>query len=416
MSGRRRKPLTEEVPTSSKSWWGRTPIGTDVMEAARARTAEAFDTFDHVYVSFSGGKDSTAVLNVALDEAVRRDRLPLRVVFWDEEAISLETEAYVRRVAQLPTVALEWYCLPVRHRNACSDTESWWWPWAPEAADRWVRPLPAEAITYLEGFPMDPPDARPSIPAAAAALLTDYRRHGSAGMLMGIRASESLMRLNAVSNKREDNWIIPVRPGFSKVYPIYDWRTEDVWTAPAKYGWDYNTSYDLMEMAGVSRVDQRLAPPFGEEPMHILWMWATCFPDVWERMVDRVPGAPAAARYSRGPLYNFHEHLTKPAGITWQEFIAARINEHPPEIRAVVARKVQRLIRLHHSKTTDPLVGHAPHPRSGYSWERIYAIADKGDLKDRKSAYVNMAMDAESMAKYRAEYDAERAAFGDGRG
>ena len=29
-------------------------------------------------------------------------------------------------------------------------------------------------------------------------------------------------------------------------YPIYDWETEDVWTANAKFGYKYNKLYDLM--------------------------------------------------------------------------------------------------------------------------------------------------------------------------
>jgi predicted phosphoadenosine phosphosulfate sulfurtransferase len=53
-------------------------------------------------VSFSGGKDSTAVLNTALVVAKELGRLPLDVVFFDEEAIHPPTIEYVERVRQAP--------------------------------------------------------------------------------------------------------------------------------------------------------------------------------------------------------------------------------------------------------------------------------------------------------------------------
>jgi predicted phosphoadenosine phosphosulfate sulfurtransferase len=77
----------------------------DVLTLARERMAVAFDRFDEVAVSFSGGKDSTVALHVSLDEARRRGQR-LRVFFFDEEAIPYETEAYVRRIAAEPDIDL----------------------------------------------------------------------------------------------------------------------------------------------------------------------------------------------------------------------------------------------------------------------------------------------------------------------
>lgn len=77
---------------------------------------------------------------------------------------------------------MEWYCLPLRHRNACSRRHPWWWPWAPEAEDRWCRPLPAEALTTLDGFPINPPDARLSAPDVNGLLFPPQR--GNSALLM----------------------------------------------------------------------------------------------------------------------------------------------------------------------------------------------------------------------------------------
>lgn len=383
-----------------------TPSTENVWDLAVARTERTFDLFDHVVVLFSGGKDSTAVLHVALEAAERRGALPLRVVFWDEEAIPNETVDYVRRVSQDPRVDLEWYCLPLKHRNACARSSPWWYPWAPEDRERWVRPLPPEGLISLEGFVIDPPKARPSAPKAAA-LLTRPER-GRVAMLMGIRAQESIMRQRSVLRRVEDNYIVHNSdcPGgnVSKVYPIYDWRTEDVWTAPRVFGWDYNRAYDIMEMAGVAASDQRCSPAFGEEPLEKLWTYATCFPDVWDRMLDRVPGVTSAYRYARTELYAYGQVPDPPEGVSWQDYIKSALEAHAPEEQAQVAERIRGLIARHYRQTTDPILPHARHPMTGLSWRRLYVIAARGDFKNRRDTAPGE-MDRERLA---VRYNEER--------
>jgi predicted phosphoadenosine phosphosulfate sulfurtransferase len=224
----------------------RRKVETDVYTLALERMAYVFDNFDHVAVAFSGGKDSTAVLNVALEvahsDARYQRHLPLRTIFWDEEACAFETEEYVRRISQRDDVALEWYCLPVKHRNACSRRHPWWWPWAPEAEDLWCRPLPPEAITGLDGFPVWPPEARYSIPDSNGLFFSP--RQGNCAMLLGIRGQESLSRMRLLmqeSKGRDLSWIprygdSPTdRGNLWKAYPIYDWTTEDVYTTASRW-------------------------------------------------------------------------------------------------------------------------------------------------------------------------------------
>ena len=79
-------------------------VDKDVYTLAVERVNRTYDLFDNVAVAFSGGKDSTAVLNVTLEVARKRQRLPLEVVFFDEECCAPETIDYVRRVAALPEV------------------------------------------------------------------------------------------------------------------------------------------------------------------------------------------------------------------------------------------------------------------------------------------------------------------------
>lgn len=369
------------------------PVDQDVWTLALERTAYIMDTFDHVWVSFSGGKDSTAVLNVALEVAHSSPRyarhLPMRTVFWDEEAIPFETEAYVRRTGQRDDIALEWLCVPVQHRNACSRKHPHWWPWAPEAEALWCRPLPAEAIQTVPGLPIDPPSARLSVPAMAGLLCPPER--GNTAMLMGIRATESLTRYRAVARRAIDNYVIKWDTGTSrgnvwKAYPVYDWTTADVWTAPALKGWDVNAAYDRLEMAGLSHAQQRCSPAFGEEPLQGLHLYAQCFPEVWAKMAERVPGVGAAVRYARTDLYGYADRPVKPEGITWPEWIAHYAAQHPAGIAAQVAERLRGDILYHYNKTSTPILPETPNPETGMSWNFLLMVAMRGDFKGRKKA------------------------------
>jgi predicted phosphoadenosine phosphosulfate sulfurtransferase len=367
---------------------GRKYLPEDVLTAAIERMHHVYDLHDHVAVGFSGGKDSTVCLEIAVQVAEERGQLPLRVVHFDEEAIPFETERYVRRWAEDPRVSLDWLCLPVKHRNGCSRRQPWWWPWASEAEDLWVRPLPPEAITSWPGFPLEPPAARLSAPDANG-LLFDPKEHGRSALVMGIRAEESIIRQRAVTNREVENWIIPysdatARGNCWKVYPIYDWRTADVWTAIDRGGWDYNEAYDLMELYGMGHRAQRCAPPYGEEPIQILHMFSRCFPDVWDRMAERVPGAKTAARYARTALYDFHARRVLPEGVSWPEYIVTLIDRFPEEERSIVADGLRTVIAGHYKWTSDPILPETAHPASGVCWSWLASRAARGNFKRRR--------------------------------
>ncbi|WP_284576775.1 DUF3440 domain-containing protein [Streptomyces sp. 2P-4] len=399
----------------------RLAAGSDVYTLACERTAYVLEHHDRALIAFSGGKDSTAVLNVALEVANRDPRLhrhlPLRVVFFDEEAIPRETEEYVRRVFARPDVAGEWLCLPVQHRNACSRRSPYWWPWAPEDEAKWCRPLPPEAITSLPGFPVWPASERLTIPNVNGLLAPPPH---TTVTLMGIRAQESRIRALAVRRRPVDNYLVRHSHGRDrqaaavdhgnlwKAYPIYDWRTEDVWAAARVHGWDYNRAYDLMEMAGVTPAAQRCSPAFGEEPLQKLHVYAQCFPDVWARMAERVPGVGAAARYARTELYGLGaKKPDKPAGMTWPDFITHYLNQHGPKEQRYIAGRVSESLVRHYRMTTDPILPRSPHPVTGLNWKYLLVLAMRGDFKHRRQE-VKQLTDG-TAASYWAKYTAELA-------
>lgn len=342
-----------------------------------------FDTYDKVAVSFSGGKDSTACLNLALEVARHKKRLPLDVFTFDEEAIPPETVEYMARVAENPEIRFQWFCVPIEHRNACSSKQTIWYPWAPEDRAKWVRDLPPLAITDFPGF------RRGGIPEQIGSLFGPAV--GTVANVMGVRSQESLTRL----------WYILIKKGFrcflaplagttniTNAYPIYDWRTEDVWRAPQAFGWDYNRAYDVMDKAGIPLPSQRCAPPYGEQPIRGLHKLKSCWPELWAKMVDRVPGAATAARYANTDLYGCGvKDSDLPEGMTWQELTIAALRKLPKGAAAEAAGAIKACLTQHRNRTKGGVMpDDEPDPLSGFCWKTLYIAAKVGGDKFGRQA------------------------------
>jgi predicted phosphoadenosine phosphosulfate sulfurtransferase len=354
-------------------------INESCYDMAVARLDNCFRRFDKVVVSFSGGKDSTVCLQMAIDSARKAGKLPLDVVTFDEEAIPPETVEYMTRIAQIKDINLRWMCVPIKHRNACSERQPDWFPWAEEDREKWVRPLPPLAITSIPGMVrgMAIPECTPLIYGP---------EYGSVCVVMGIRCDESMSRYSAIARKKSSkNAYLSLFEGakwINKCYPIYDWHTNDVWKAPNVMGWDYNHAYDVMELAGITRHNQRCAPPFGEQPIRGLHQFKACWPELWGKMVDRVAGAATAARYANTELYGMTlKAASLPSGTSWREYTTDLIDGLSGDAKQEVAKAIKGLMVMHNNRTKDPIPDEEPHPISGFSWLMLCRIAKIGGNK-----------------------------------
>ena len=210
-----------------------------------------------------------------------------------------------------------------------------------------------------------------------------YPENGTTAIMTGIRTQESLRRLKAVSLKKNDNYIS--RKGhMALVHPIYDWSSQDVWKLINIYGYDYNKTYDIYSSTRMSGryLAQRVCPPFGEEPLRGLWIYAECFPEMWHKMLARVRGVATAWRYSNTEIYGIGK-IELPDGLTYQEWLTVIIDSYDATARDSVRKNVQSLINRHVDKTEDRIPDIDPHPLTGTCWAFICKVCIKGDLKGR---------------------------------
>ena len=159
---------------------------------------------------------------------------------------------------------------------------------------------------------------------------------GKTIILLGLRAQESLHRYSAIANKRHaydgKQWITNDAKNLYSASPIYDWETEDVWTAYGKFGFPYNKLYDLYYKAGVKLDDMRVASPFIEFAADSLNLYRVIEPDTWARVVGRVNGANFGSIYGRTKAMGYKQ-VTLPPGHTWKSYTLYLLNTLPPDLR-----------------------------------------------------------------------------------
>jgi predicted phosphoadenosine phosphosulfate sulfurtransferase len=319
----------------------------NVHAAALARLHYLFDEFDRVVVSFSGGKDSGVMLKLALQVATERGQLAkLAVYHLDYEAqYEMTTEYVTRTFAALPAdVTRYWTCLPIKAQCATSMFQSYWQPWLEADRDKWCRPMPEGVINEANfpfGFDYAVADYEYNVKFAKA-----LAKENKTVFLIGIRTQESLHRYKAVNKFDGRNeyqgkrWTTVIGTGCVNAYPIYDWLVDDVWTANARFGWDYNRVYDLMHMAGLSPSQMRVASPFNDAAQDSLKLYKAIDPQNWARFIGRVNGVNFTGLYGGTTAMGWNS-ITKPSHFTWKQYMYFLLDTLPAETRENYLRKLK---------------------------------------------------------------------------
>lgn len=322
------------------------PLGIDVLTAAQDRVRWTFDHFERVYVSFSAGKDSTVMLHLVAAEARKRGRrFGLLLVDLEGQYSVTIQHAETCYTMYEDMIDQYWIALPMALRNAVSVFEPKWQCWEPGKEDIWIRPQPERAITDLNYFPFFRQDME--FEEFVPEFGEWYAQGQKTACLVGIRSDESLNRYRTIASATKTTadghqWTSLVTPNVYNVYPIYDWRTADIWTFHGKNSdLPYNTLYDLMAMAGLTINQMRICQPYGDDQRRGLWLFHLIDPTTWARVVARVNGANSGALYVQewGNI-NGYRKVTKPAGHTWRSFADLLVKSMPPQMEEHYRNKI----------------------------------------------------------------------------
>lgn len=311
-------------------------LGIDVFTAAQERIQWTFDTFERIYLSFSAGKDSTVMLHMVMDEAKKRGR-KVGCFFLDWEAQMSSTIQFAKQMYAEYADIIEpyWIALPVKTWNSCSQIEPEWTAWDKEKKELWVRQPEPESITDASKFPFyyDSMPFEEIVPAFGEW----YAQGASCACFVGIRADESLNRFRTVARSDKPMyegkaWTTNAIADVWNVYPIYDWKTDDIWTYFAKSRKPYNSLYDRMYQAGLKISQMRICEPFGDEARKGLWLYQVVEPAMWAKVCLRVAGANTGALYcgEKGAVLGNH-HVSLPEGHTYESFAKHLLKTMPPK-------------------------------------------------------------------------------------
>jgi predicted phosphoadenosine phosphosulfate sulfurtransferase len=376
-----------------------------VYKASKDRVSKIFDSFEKVYISFSGGKDSTVMTHLVMDEAIKRGR-KVGLLIIDLEAQYKHTIDHVREIVELykDHIELHWFCGELLLRNAVSDFQPKWVCWDESCMDLWVRQKPKEAsdLSQYDFY-------RPKMEFEEFMVL--FGKWYSGGKLtagfIGIRADESLHRYRAIVSEKKNltfngyKWTTKLNNSLYNVYPIYDWRTEDIWIFHSKFKeLPHNKVYDMMTMAGVKLSNQRLCQPFGDDQKKGLWLYHILESDTWYKLLNRVSGVNYGSLYiqEHGNINGYND-ITLPEGHTWQSYTNYLLKSLPAKMQIHYKERFKKFIVGWLKRGYDSIPDEAPHDLEvkcwAPSWKRMarcilrndYYCKGLGQTQPKSEAY-----------------------------
>jgi len=324
----------------------------DVYDATQERLKFMFDTFSKIYVSFSGGKDSGVMLNLVLDYMRKNGiKKKIGVMILDNEANYELSLSFMHSILSknLDLLDVYWCCLPITLPCTVSQYAVDWQCWGEADKDRWIRPMPPQDyIVNISNHNMPFFRENMSYDEFWDEFGAWYADGELCCCMIGIRTAESLNRFRAILNDRKESiggqkWTKRNSEHVYNCYPIYDWRTEDIWTANAKFEWEYNKLYDVFYKAGVPVHKMRVASPFMSESKSSLNLYRVIDPGTWARLCSRVHGANFIATYGKQLNY---KSFKLPPGHTWKSFVKFLLDTLPDEVSENFRKRFIQSIRV----------------------------------------------------------------------
>ena len=274
-------------------------LNENVYDAALERIRYIFDEFENVIVSFSGGKDSTVTFELAMKIAEEKNRLPLTVLFLDQEAEWQNVIDYVKIIMEDDRVNPMHIQMPIRMTNSTSNDQHYLSAWQDGA--EWMREKEPYALTenvygtdrFHELFP---------------AIYEYHWKDQPLAVLAGVRAEESPSRLAGLTNAVTYKWITWGKRKNKKrdhynFYPLYDWSYTDIWKCIHDNNYNYAKAYDYFYQYGISPTKMRVSNLHHETAVHQLFYLQEIERDTWNKLTKRLGGINQARHLSKQDMF-----------------------------------------------------------------------------------------------------------------
>lgn len=403
----------------------------DVYTACMERLDIIFENFDNFYFSVSGGKDSSVMLQLAAQKA-RKHGKKFSVLYIDLEAQYKATIDHIKELIEEVSDVIEtwyWIAMPLSLRNAVSVIQPKWICWDEKDKHKWVRDMPVNEKAFVineHNFPKEWDWFERGMEFEDFILyFAEWfnKKHGGITAVgVGIRSNESFTRFNTIIDKRKErfngyNWTtrMHIRKTVLNsytVFPLYDWVTEDIWTAVAKFDLKFNEIYELMYKNGLSIHEQRLCQPYGDDQRNGLDQFRALEPDSWEKVLNRVHGVNFGNIYCRTSLLG-NMKSEKPASMTWEQyavFLLESLGLYAPELRDHYHAKIKTFLSWY-EKEGQPLKDIPQEAdkkleaaKKAASWRRIARAIEKNDFWMKRLTFSQTKKDVQKLFELKKKY------------
>lgn len=301
----------------------------NVLEAAKKRVAFLFDNYDNISLSFSGGKDSTALFHLINTEATNRNRKFI-LYFQDQEAEYQGTIDFVEWAMSQPNVIPLWYQVPIFMTNAASQQQLFLWAWG--EGEEWVREKHPIAIHKID---VKYPKRFHKFNLWVGQNLK--KLPGKSISIIGLRAEESPdRRFVMFGEDSELFWIrrknMPDKP--HRAYPIIDWRYTDVWKYLIENNFKYNKVYDKMYMLGGNLKFFRVSNLVHEKAFRCLTDLQELEPETYNKLEKRLKGVHTAAIYGKEKMIYSIKELPENFK-TWKDYKDFLLTSIHPDLKKI---------------------------------------------------------------------------------
>ena len=302
-----------------------------VLDAAKERIAYIFDEFESIVVAISGGKDSTVLAHLALEEAHKRGR-KIGLFFRDGELIFESVIRQIRYLMNLyPENAIKyWLQIPYTKTISTSLSDSQFVAWDPRKKSVWMREQEPDSLKALPWKPDFYSDS--GFTSIQDAFADGFK---NTAFLLGLRAEESPNRRRAVSkNPGYKDALYSTRKAHGNVnfYPLYDWQFHDIW----RYIWEeklqYPDIYDFQWLKGLPTREMRISFFAHARSLKSLADLQEFEPDTYERLTRRIKGVQTGALYCKDGQ-SFEAKKLPKAFKTWTQYRDYLLKTYPDQER-----------------------------------------------------------------------------------
>lgn len=318
-------------------------INETVLTAAKRRISYIFDEFEKIIVSISGGKDSTVLAHLALEEAHRRGR-KIGLFFLDEEVMYQSTIDQVEYLMELyPENTIRyWLQIPFNLTNSVSLDEGQVNCWDAASKPRWMRKRNGKNC-LTQPWSHDTVIADKNKGFGFYDVFNNFEMGmDNVAHLVGLRATESPNRYRAmIKNPGYKNIYWSTKRGGKgnvSFYPIYDWNYFDIWKYIANAGLRYHKYYDFAFLKGVHPHLMRVSSLTHEKSFKAIADLPEFEPDTYEKLLKRIKGVSFAQETAKNKKMFKVQKLPK-AYKTWIEYRDFLLATYPDKEKLQIFKK-----------------------------------------------------------------------------